>query len=88
MGDVGDDWRAFKDEMGVSSRERKLNNKMQSAAMLDSNGISYTTGNGGIHLVVTHNGLTADFWPTTGKFKIRGQEKYYRGVKNLIKKLK
>lgn len=30
----------------------------------------------------------ADFWPGTGKYKLANDEKYYRGVFNLIKELK
>ena len=39
----------------------------------------------GYHFVIKHNGMVADFWPTTGKFNIRKTPKYKRGVRLLIK---
>ena len=50
--------------------------------------IEYQVRNGGYHLVCKGNGLTVDFWPTTEKFVIRGQETHYKGVHQLIKLLR
>lgn len=53
--------------------------------MLTRNGIEFEEKNGGVHLVVTHKGKVADFWPTTGRFCVRGTGQYKRGVRLLIR---
>jgi hypothetical protein len=67
------------------SREKKLRNQSSSAAMLSKNNISYESKNDGNHLVVHGENMTVDFWPSTGKFIIRGDTRHFRGVKFLIK---
>lgn len=62
-------------------------NRAQSAKVLTDKGISFTTANNGAHLVVSHYGKVADFWPGTGKYQIRGSDVYRRGVFNLIREL-
>lgn len=76
-----DDWRAYR-EIGKGKRER---NKHNSTHILDENNVSYDSHNNGIHLVVKHNGFIADFWPSTGKYMVRGSTKYKRGVHNLLR---
>lgn len=66
---------------------KRASNRDYSADLLKKNGIEFETKNGGVHLIVTHNGKIADFWPGTGKFNIRGGFGYQRGVRNLIKSL-
>ncbi len=89
MSEIGDMWKATKEMRAQESRERRAHNVANSAAMLVENDLFYTTNNDGIHLIVTNGrGATADFWPSTGKFNIRGQRDYHRGVRLLIKKLK
>ena len=39
-------------------------------------------------LIVSHKGKVADLWPSTGKFNIRGDKRYFRGVRLLIKILR
>jgi hypothetical protein len=79
-----EDWHEYK-KMG---QEKRRNNRLHSAVILDENSILYDTHNGGAHLVVRHNGFIVDFWPGTGKYSFRGSQKYKRGVHNLIKDLK
>ncbi|ENI4487205.1 hypothetical protein ABXZ88_003077 [Vibrio fluvialis] len=67
------------------TKAKKRKNQSSSAAMLNSNGIEYKSNNGGNHLVVTGAGLVIDFWPSTGKFIIRGDKRHFRGVRLLIK---
>lgn len=89
MSEIGDMFKAAKEQRKRDSRERRAANFQGSAAMLAENGLFYTTNNDGIHMIVTNGrGSTADFWPTTGKFNIRGQQEYHRGVRLLIKKLR
>lgn len=89
MSEIGDMFKATKEQRKQESRERRAANAQSSAAMLVKNGLFYTTNNDGVHLIITNGrGATADFWPSTGKFNIRGQRDYHRGVRLLIKKLK
>jgi hypothetical protein len=66
---------------------KTAHNRENSAYLLDKNDIEYEVKNGGAHLIVSHNGLVADFWPGTGKYTIRGTNMYNRGVFNLLKDL-
>lgn len=67
--------------------------KKYSTELLQTEGISFTSHNGGIHLVVTGNEGKIDFWPSTGKWITRYQvgdwkHKTGRGVYNLIKEVR
>ena len=79
-----DDWREFR-EIGKAKRKR---NQQSSTAILDENNIRYDSLNGGVHLVVKHNNFIVDFWPSTGKYYVRGSQKYKRGIYNLLKDIK
>lgn len=68
-------------------QERRAQNRANSAELLRERGISFETKNDGAHLIVRHGGKVADLWPGTGKYTIRGTNKYRRGVFNLIKDL-
>ena len=67
------------------TKKKKQSNKSSSMKMLNKNGISFEEKNNGTHLIVVHDDKVADFWPTTGKFNIRGDNRYFRGVRLLIK---
>lgn len=88
MSEIGEIFKATKEQRKHASQVRKRNNKNGSMIMLGDNGISYETKNGGTHLIVNHKGKIADFWPSTGKFNIRGDKRYFRGVRLLIKILR
>lgn len=86
MGDMAEVWNATKQERKIESKQRKDRNYSGSVQMLINNGIQFEDK--GYHLIVKHNGMIADFWPTTGKFNIRKTPKYKRGVRMLIKLLR
>jgi hypothetical protein len=69
------------------SAERRAKNRQSSAEMLAERGIQFETKNMGAHLVVSHDGKVADFWPGTGKYIPRGGGRPGRGVFNLLKLL-
>jgi len=73
-------WHAHKE----AGQQKRAHNRESSPKALSSAGISYIEHNGGAHLVCTHKGFTADFWPGTGKFIFRTKGGKGRGVKNLI----
>lgn len=85
MSEIGELYAATKEIRKVESVKRKERNKHSSIKMLIDNNINFEEKNGGTHLVVKNNEYTADFWPTTGKFNIRGDNRYFRGVRLLIK---
>lgn len=84
MGDMGDFWRDVSPAMKQASREKRSNNRAQSATILSDAGISFEVKNKGAHLIVEGRDCVIDFWPGTGKF-IERNGKEGRGVRNLIK---
>lgn len=88
MSEIGEIFAATKEQRANQSKYRKRNNMNGTMTMLGKNGISYKSKNNGVHLVVYHDGKVADLWPTTGKFNIRGDKRYFRGVRLLIKILR
>ena len=84
MGDTGDDYRA----LDAHKKVKKLNNIADSTNLLIIEGINFESKNNGTHLIVTDlKGNIIDFWPSTGKWIIRGG-KTSRGVLNLIRHIK
>jgi hypothetical protein len=73
-------WKDFRKQ----ANDKKQSNKESSTAILDSEGITYTSHNYGVHLVVTHNNKTVDYWPSTGKFINRHTGWKGRGIKKLL----
>ena len=71
----------------AESVERRAKNRQSSAEILAERGIQFETKNMGAHLVVSHDGKVADFWPGTGKYIPRGGGRPGRGVFNLLKLL-
>lgn len=82
---VDEDIIAGFDAMREASRDKRSHNRQASRQRLDKCGVKYTSNNNGVHLVVTHNGHTVDFWPGTGKWIARNTQKTNgRGVGSLI----
>ena len=65
------------------SREKKLSNKEFSTVLLDKMGIDYESKNNGIHLIVFNDLETIDFYPSTGRWLVRGG-KTSRGVMKML----
>ena len=81
MGDMGDDFRAWGDH---KTKKRKAN-KAYSTNLLKEHGIRFVSYNNGVHLFVEGE---IDFYPSTGKWIIRGTNVYKSGVYNLLKRYK
>lgn len=81
---MGEGWNEYKKERQV----KKLNNKENSIRILISNNVYFESRNNEVHLIVKHDGVIVDFWPSTGKFIFRNSSIKGRGVFNLLKKLK
>lgn len=83
MSDIGESWKVVREE---SIRKRQANRQL-SAAVLEKAGIPFEVKNAGAHLIVESGQGKIDFWPGTGKWKMRsGREG--RGVKELVKAVK
>ena len=86
---MGEFWAEVKPAMKAASVERRAKNRTSSAELLQAEGISYTTNNGGVHLIVAHGEQIVDFWPGTGRWRTRTTPIVdRRGVFDLIKYLK
>jgi len=72
-------------EMRKQSQARRARNRANSPSLLKAAGLNFESRNGGVHLVVTHNNTTVDFWPGTGLWRVRGTSEKHRGVKPLVK---
>lgn len=80
--------RAVEVGFAQESSERRASNRNRSADKLKSLGVEFDSKNDGAHLIVTHNGVTVDFWPGTGKFIPRTPNpRHGRGIFNLLKLL-
>lgn len=80
--DLGDDFRAMRER----SKEKRADNREQSADVLKRAGVAFVSRNRGAHLIVKHNGIRVDFWPGTGKWSSYGG-RTSRGVFELLKYL-
>lgn len=66
---------------------RRSKNSESSLKILTDLAIFFELKNYGTHVIVKHSGKTCDFWPSTGRWIIRGG-KNGRGVFQMIKELK
>ena len=80
MGDTGDDMKAWNE----TKKKKKINNQESSTKLLITHGIKFESHNNGNHLIVKGERRLIDFWPSTGKFIVRGKNYHGRGVRNLI----
>ena len=79
MGEMFNDWRAMK-------QQKKRDNMALSTDILRQRDVLFESKNGGVHLIV-HGAFTViDFWPSTGKWIVRGGRSG-RGVFKLLRLL-
>ncbi len=82
MGDVGQDMKALR----AGSQARRGANRERAPELLTAAGISFTTHNGGAHLIVAREW---NCWPGTGRWCHRGPPVIDgRGIQNLIDRIK
>jgi len=67
-----------------SRREKKRDNLDSSTQLLIDRGVQFESKNFGVHLIVRGNSKVVDFWPSTGKFIVRGGHTG-RGVFKLLR---
>jgi hypothetical protein len=81
MGDMGDDFRAWKQ----ARIQKRADNRSGGAALLREHGVDFEDRNDGAHLLVSHEGRTIDFWPGTGRWIDRVPCINGRGVARLLR---
>ena len=79
MGDTGDIYNAMKAE----GQAKRSSNRDKSPLYLEERGIMFESKNNGAHLIVEGNDGYIDFWPGTGKWKVRNGKSGF-GVRNLV----
>ena len=79
MSELGEFYR----DLRSSRRDKKANNRAYSAQLLRENKVVFTEHNNGAHLIVEGLNGYVDFWPGTGKWKVRGDIAGF-GVKGLL----
>ena len=71
-------------------RQKKESNLNWSMSLIENlaaiNKLSYELKNSGYHCIVRAGGKTVDFWPSTGKYIVRGG-KTGRGVFNMLREI-
>lgn len=70
------------------SKRKRASNRESSAEILKRNGIKFESNNNGVHLIIKRNMTVVDFWPGTGKYRIRNTGATGRGVFNLLRVIK
>jgi len=69
------------------SQKKRASHREKSAEVLDSHQIVYEEKNNGAHLIVQGDKCFIDFWPGTGRWKLRTGKTGF-GVFNLLKECK
>lgn len=72
------------DEMKKAKQLKRRTNLAASTKILKASKIEFESKNNGLHLVVHGKYNLIDFWPSTGKFMVRGTEIVGRGVKQVL----
>ena len=80
MGDVGDTFRALRDE-GQRKRER---NRDYAQAALEQRGINFEIKNFGAHIIVDGPHGKIDYWPGTGRWICRISKRRMFGIRSLL----
>lgn len=81
MSEIGETFAALKEV----SRAKRAANVLSSAELLAQAGIAFTDLNDdGIHLRLLVGRQLIDFWPSTGRWMLKGSPRKHRGVKSLI----
>lgn len=79
--------RAVQVGWAAESAERRENNRASGKRILIEAGAAVTDNSGGVHLVAKFGTTVVDFWPGTGRFRVRGSDVDGRGVFSLLKRV-
>lgn len=75
--------KEIQSEHGVSNVQKRRNIAVNQR-MLETKNIEFSTKNNGVHLVIPNRKGTIDYWPTTDKWRVRGQKETQSGVEKLL----
>lgn len=64
------DWKAIRE----ASQAKRARNAKDSTAILEARGVAFERKNGGVHLIIRHEGRVFDFWPSTGTWRMRSAD--------------
>jgi len=84
MGDVGDFWRDVKTDWKQRSKDKKWANIQNGEQALTGMKIPFEKKS--LHHYVVGNKI--DYWPSTGKYIVRKNNKSGRGLKNMVREFK
>lgn len=84
IGEVGEFWN----DVNKIRKKKREDNRNNSSKILSDKNINFHSKNYGAHLIIEHNNHQVDFWPGTGRYIFRREEKKGFGVFNLIKDLR
>ena len=74
-------WREHKE---AGQKKRRDNKKASTQVLIDKH-IDFESKNFGVHIIVSNKNGFIDYWPSTGKFIQRFNNKSGRGINNLLK---
>jgi hypothetical protein len=66
------------------SKKRREHNREYGVSMLKKCGVTFSEHNNGYHLIVYGQLASVDYWPSTGKWIVRGSKQEGRGIRNLL----
>lgn len=81
MSDLGDTYRQW----SKIKQDKRRENIVKSIQILIDNKVHFISRNNGVHLIVYHNQIHVDFWPSTGLWIVKDSQHRGRGVRNLLK---
>lgn len=79
MGEMGEVWR----EVRAARKEENRKRWDDALLALDAAGLSYCTPTAGC-ITVSQNPDVVDFWPSSGKWRLRGATRNLHGLNELV----
>ena len=73
--------------MQQTSKVKRGRNRARCLERLIKENINFENKNDRIHIIISEKGLTIDYWPGTGRYKVRNGKTGF-GIKNLLKLIK
>jgi len=88
MSDIGEVYRAMHEDRKAKRKDNTAkSSRIIRRVMENYADLTMVPKNNGVHLILSRGEKTIDFWPSTGKFLVRGELRYRRGVFKVLKEL-
>jgi hypothetical protein len=78
-----EDYDVFRHLKEIRQRKR-ASNRLNSTNLLIDFGVSFTQHNHGAHIIIQGRKPEVDFWPGTGRWRVRGEERARYGIRALL----